>query len=76
MHDKSHRDLEKNKDINMPGSTSSQGNQSGVRRDDLESSEVGASSSSKPGSSRTGSSSSSDLGSRRSSSSSDVGKNS
>jgi hypothetical protein len=84
MHDKSHRDLEKNKDMNMPGSTGSQGNQSGVRRDDLESSEVGASSgtggksSGTPGSSRTGSSSSSDLGSRgsSSSSSSDIERNS
>ncbi|HET9768077.1 MAG TPA: hypothetical protein VFS60_14580 [Thermoanaerobaculia bacterium] len=61
-HDKSSHDLEK-KDINMPGSTGSQ-NPSSVRRDDLESSEVGASSrsgsqSGSSGSSRTGSSSSS-----------------
>jgi hypothetical protein len=82
MHNKSHRDLERNKGVNMPGSSGSQGNQSGVRRDDLESSEVGASSGSSnksgtSGSSRTGSSSSSDLGSRSSSSSgsSDVGRN-
>ena len=85
-HDKSSHDLEK-KDVNMPGSTGSQNPSSG-RRDDLESSEVGASSrsgssgsqSGSSGSSRTGSSSSSssssDLGSpsRSSSSSSDFDK--
>ena len=81
-HDKSSHDLEK-KDVNMPGSTGSQNPSSG-RRDDLESSEVGASSrsgssgsqSGSSGSSRTGSSSSSssDLGSPSRSSSSDSGK--
>ncbi len=83
QHEQSNRDLEK-KDINMPGSTGSQGNPSDVRRDDLESSQVGASSrsgesgsqSGSSGSSRTGSSSSSssDLGSPSRSSSSDVNK--
>jgi len=70
-HDKSSHDLGK-KDINMPGSTDSQ-NPSSARRDDLESSEVGASSRSGSQGSQSGSSGSSRTGSS-SSTSSDLDK--
>jgi hypothetical protein len=62
-HDKSRQDLERNQDMNMPGSSGSQSDRD-VRSDDLESTERGSSSS------RSGSQSSPDSRSNLGSSSS------